>query len=447
MAGMLRVGKLGRLGRTGMTRARLLRTGAGTLAGGTLAACGVPGAAKEGAPAAPSKRETTLIVSNDWTGGDRLKIVQAWLERANKVYPNIKTDLVDNADSQEKIIAQFAADQQGDLVQVDQHLIPVFGPKGVLEDIGPTLAMLKFDVNTLFDIENITHYKGKRHGLLIQLNSNVWVYNKAMFQQFGVAEPTASWTWNDHLEAARKMSKPEENRWGMNVRVDLYPWYWQAGVDYLAPDGTKTLFDSGGSKQVINWLTDVVVKHRAAPNSTESSGKNFQNGNFATIIQSSPGAPLTKLIDGRFAWEIMPTPKHPSSGKTPGLVVTGHNYAVTKKATERKNLTESVQVLQELYNKEVQQLYNNGSLNPGSLPILKSVATTPEALKPPPNNAKVVIDQIPNGRNYDKIVGFLDMHRAITTEFYKAVDGMVSANEAADAMKRAADAALVNAAR
>jgi multiple sugar transport system substrate-binding protein len=264
-----------------------------------------------------------------------------------------------------------------------------------------------------------------------------------------VPEPTDKWTWNDHVEAARRLSKPADNRWGMNVRMDLYPWYWQAGVEYLAPDGTRTLFDSAGSKQVMNWVTDIVVKHRAAPSNQENTDlkPSFAAGNYAMIVQSSPGAPLTKQIDGRFQWEIMPTPKHPTSGKAPGLVVTGHNYAVTKKATQRGNLKESVQVLVELYDKEVQQLYNNGTLAPGSLPILRSVATSPEALKPPPQNAKVVVDQIPAGRNYDKIIGFLDMHYVINPEFYNAIDGKISANVAADNIKRLADAALANAAR
>jgi multiple sugar transport system substrate-binding protein len=334
-------------------------------------------------------------------------------------------------------------------VQVDQHMIPVFGPKGLLEDITPTLNALKFDLSSIFDIDTITTWKGKRHGLLIQLNSNVWIYNKNLFQLHGVAEPTDKWTWQDHLDAARRMTDPAQNIWGMNVRVDLYPWYWQAGVDYLTPDGLKTLFDSAGSKQVVQWLADITTKHRAAPNNPEATEKKptFAAGNYATNLTGSPGAPLTKAIDNRFVWEIMPTPRHPTSGKVPGLVVTGHNYAITKKATQRGNLLESAQVLVELFDKEIQQQYIDGSLDPGSSPILKSVATSPEALKPPPQNARVVIDQIPTGRNYDKIVGFRDMHQAITTEFNKAIDGLVSASEAADSMKQMADAALANAAR
>lgn len=436
-----------------VSRTQFLRAGAGTLAAGVLAACGAPSggttqAVATGVPA-PAKRPTTLLLGNDWTGGDRRKIVDAWLARANQVYPHIKTDLADNADTQEKIIAQFAADQQGDLVMVDQHMIPVFGPKNVLEDISSTMATLKFDFNSIFDIPNITSFGGKRHGTLIQLNSNVWVYNKNMFQQFGVAEPTAAWTWNDHLEAARRLSKPDENRWGMNVRADMYPWFWQAGVDYLTADGKKTQFDSGPARAVWQHVVEIVTRHRAAPSQAENAEKRptFQNGNYATIVQSSPGRPLTAQIDGKFVWEVMPTPKHPSSGRPPALVVTGHNWAITKKATQRGNLTEAAQVLIELYHKEVQELYNNGTLAPGSLPILKSVATSAEALKPPPQNAKVIVDQVPTGRNYDKIVGFLDMHRVIGPELDKALNGLQSANDAAAQVQQLADAALANAAR
>jgi ABC-type glycerol-3-phosphate transport system substrate-binding protein len=334
-------------------------------------------------------------------------------------------------------------------VQVDQHLIPVFGPKNVLEDISPTLAALKFDLSSIFDIETITLWKGKRHGLLIQLNSNVWVYNKTLFQRGGVAEPTAAWTWADHLDAARKLSSPDEGRWGMNVMGDFDPWYWQAGVDFLTPDGTKTLFDTPGSRAVMQWLVDIVVRNRAAASGAENSAKmpTFQNGGLLTTTASSPGLPLTKQINGAFEWEVMPTPKHPTSGKPPALVVTGHNYLITKKAAQRGVTTEAAQVLIELYHKDLQQLYNNGTLAPGSLPILKSVATSPEALKPPPNNLKVIIDQIPGGRNYDKIVGFADFHSKWGPEFRKALDGLQSANDACAALQVQADAALAQAAR
>src|SRR4051794_35256839 len=101
-------------GGRGMTRAGLLRTGALALASGLATACGAAATggttAATQVPATPAPRNVTLIVDNDWTAGDRLTIIKAWLDRANKIYPNIKTDLRDTAGDQSKTIALFAAD-------------------------------------------------------------------------------------------------------------------------------------------------------------------------------------------------------------------------------------------------------------------------------------------------------------------------------------------------
>jgi hypothetical protein len=35
----------------------------------------------------------TLLVDNDWTAGDRIKVIQSWLEHAGRKYPHLKTDL------------------------------------------------------------------------------------------------------------------------------------------------------------------------------------------------------------------------------------------------------------------------------------------------------------------------------------------------------------------
>ena len=146
----------------------------------------------------------TVTIDNNWTSGDRLKVVQAWLARANQVFPHIKTELRENAATQEKSIASFAADQQGDLVQLDTYLLPVFAPKGVLQEIAPTLASLKFDPTTLYDFPYLTQYGGKRLGLLIQLNANSVVYNTNAFQEAGVTEPAPTWTWDDFVELVAK---------------------------------------------------------------------------------------------------------------------------------------------------------------------------------------------------------------------------------------------------
>ncbi|MGH2353896.1 MAG: hypothetical protein ACRDJN_20005 [Chloroflexota bacterium] len=438
---------------SGVTRAQVLRAGLGAASFGTLIACGgqASGTPSEvSATSAPAKRPVTLIVDNDWTSGDRYKVVQAWLERAKQVHPHITTELRDNAASQDKTIALFASDQQGDLFQLDQHMVPVYGPKGVLQDISSTLASLRFDLNSVYDVENITHWNGKRHGLLIQLNTHTGVYNKSAFVEAGVKEPTRDWTWDDYVAAANTLHRAQDNRWGTTGLSPgyFYTWFWSADVPYMDAKGTKTYFDTPAARPILQWLADLVLRYRVAPSPREASEKklNFNAGNYVMTELTVPTPAITKNVDGRFEWEVLPRPKHPQTKKAVSLT-TGHNYLVTTKARERGVLTESVQVLVELYYKEIQDLYISG-LSLSSLPILKSVATSPRALEQLPAGYRTnALDTIANSKNYDKVVGFSDFHRATGEEFTKALNGEVTVEQAAVNTTRAADAALQQAAR
>ena len=431
-----------------ITRAAVLRraaVGAGAVA---LAACGGPSSATE-APASSSKGPVTINIDNDWSQGDRLTLVKAWLELAAQKFPNVKADLRPTADSQEKTIALFASDQQGDLVQLDQHIVPVFGPKGSLQEITPTLNALKFDVNKVYDVQNITHWNGKRHGLLIQLNANTVLYNRTAFLQSGVKEPTAAWTWDDYVDAARRLSQPEKDFWGSNLSPDPYYFFWAANVPYLDAKSSppKSLWDTPAAKDVLRWMADLTLKHRAAPSRREQTEKrlNFNLGHFGINVQGVPNPGVVKTIDGKFEFDAVPLPKHPKTGRSVPLI-TGHNYLATAKAKQRGVLTEAVQVLTALYDKEIQDLYLSG-LAVSSLPPLKEAAARAGSLPGMPKNYKVALDSIPIGQNYDKVIGFQDWHSATWGEWNKVLNSEISVDQAAVNMARLGDAALSQAAR
>ena len=244
-----------------VTRSRMIRSGGSFLVGGALAACGsatgsssaTSGAAATSAPVAtPTARNVTLQIDNNWTSPpDRLTIVQAWLARANRVYPNVKTELTDLAGRPDSRAAAFASNTYGELFMGDLSVNSAQNST-IYEDIDPTLKTLKFDLSNIYDVPLFTQYEGKRYGTLIQLNSWVWVYNKTLFQQNGVPEPTAQWTWNDHLDAAKRLAKPDSGVWGMQVVGDNpFQWFWQAGADYVAKDGKSSLFTTDDCAKVV----------------------------------------------------------------------------------------------------------------------------------------------------------------------------------------------------
>lgn len=420
-----------------------MTTGLAALPAVLLAACGASETKPEGQPAA-SARPVTVLIDNNWTSGDRLKVVQAWLARANQVYPHIKTDLRENAATQVKSIATFAADQQGDLVQLDTYLLPVFAPKGVLQEITPTLAALKFDTNSLYDFPYLTQYGGKRLGLLIQLNANSVVYNTNAFQDAGVTEPAPTWTWDDFVELARKVHRPQDSRWGTDLS-SLYAWFWSADVPYLNATGTAALWDSPAARPILQWHSDLVLRHRVAPSPAEVAEKklSFTAGAYAISLHQVPSAAITKAIDGRFGWNILPRPRHPKTGKAVSQM-NGDMYLTTTKARERGVLRETVQTLLEFFQNDIQQLYISG-LSVSSLPVVKAVAESARSLQDLPSNMKrYTLDMIATARTIQdgKTAGLLEAHYEFNREYNLALNGEVTLEQAAVNMTRATTAAL-----
>jgi ABC-type glycerol-3-phosphate transport system substrate-binding protein len=431
------------------TRRDYLRTGAGAVGAGLLTACGAAGGEPGESAPAGARRPVTVFIDNDWTRGDRLTVIQAWLQRANQIYPHITTDLRENANSQEKSIATFAADQQGDLVQLDPYLLPVFGSKGVLQDISPSLAAQKFDPSTVYDFPYLTHYAGKRLGLLIQLNANCLVYNASALQEIGAKEPAPSWTWDDFVALARSLHRPDLQRWGTNLGF-LYPWFWSADVPYLNDAGTAAQWDSAAARPILQWHSDLVLRHRIAPSPREASELQlgFTKGSYAISLHEVPSPSITKAIDGKFEWNILPRPRHPRTGKAVSQM-NGHSYLATAKARERGVLQESVQVLAELFHPDIQNLYLSG-LQVSSLPVVKAIAESQRSLSDLPSNMKrYTMDAIATARTISdgKTIGLLAFHNVFNQEYNRALNGEVSLEQAAVNMTRAGTAELAQAAR
>ena len=78
------------------------------------------------------------------------------------------------------------------------------------------------------------------------------VYNKKLFDQAGLAYPTADWTWDDFRAAAKQLTDPSTKQFGwayVNDGSEDTVWrfdalLWQAGGDILTPDHKHAAFNS-----------------------------------------------------------------------------------------------------------------------------------------------------------------------------------------------------------
>jgi multiple sugar transport system substrate-binding protein len=120
-------------------------------------------------------------------------------------------------------------------------------------------------------------WKGDRYNMAAGTNTNVLLYNQDLFNRAGMAPPNKDWGWNELLDAAvkltRRPSDPAQAQFGFvcldTARYAIGPWMWMNGSLDVSEDMTKSLIDSPKSREALQWLADLIHKHRVWPTPQE----------------------------------------------------------------------------------------------------------------------------------------------------------------------------------
>ena len=145
------------------------------------------------------------------------------------------------------------------------------------------------------------------------------VYNKKLFDQAGLAYPTADWTWDDFRSGGQGADRPvrEAVRLGVRrtTRSEDTVWrfdalLWQAGGDILTPDQKHAAFNSAGRRAGAPTLLQqmATVDH--------SVYLDNGNGNYANLFNSGK---IGMLFTG--PWDLSGVPgrrlRHPDPARRP----------------------------------------------------------------------------------------------------------------------------------
>src|SRR4051812_48228868 len=282
-----------------MTRRRAVAAAGIGAAGVVVAACG--GAGQTEKPAAGSTQPVKIVLSTDWTSDTRMAVMEQMKGEFMKAHPNVTVDVdyftsATNAGGSagtysEKVIAALVANTPPDVV-ANFAYAPYVEQMADLTKDAPAAGWKKADV--VYDVKN-QEVNGKLYMLAMSSSVSGWIYNKNLFQEAGLKEPTETWTLDDVLDAARKLTKPDKNQFGI-LAVDGL-WFgplevlWAAGAgstgptsaQMFDPDKKKSRLAEAGGLDVWQWWVDLVQKHQVSPSPNDARTKNvsFLNGNVA----------------------------------------------------------------------------------------------------------------------------------------------------------------------
>jgi multiple sugar transport system substrate-binding protein len=227
-------------------------------------------------------------------------------------------------------------------------------------------------------------------------------YNKDIFDAAGVDYPTDSWTYDDMLAAAQKLTKDENgdgtpDTWGMFVQPDhiLYdPMVAANGGSVLDPANKKCNLTEPAALDSLQWIVDAVYKQKVSPppglvGAEEGQFKAgvFPSGKVAMVIDGSYNIATWK--DLPFKWDVVSQP----AGKTGKAVYGGpDSFSI---ASGTKNPKEAWQFVSHFLSPEIQYKYDVVGI--GAVPFLKAAASDPKFYATPglPEHFNLMVDSNP----------------------------------------------------
>lgn len=316
---------------TQLSRRRFLQLTGTSVAGLALAACtAAPPSASSGSSGSGDGEKTKLIFSSyTWSGYEAAMktVIDAW----NQEHPDVEVEgQYIPEDYWTKLQTQIAGGTPPDIGISDYGRMLTYAKSGVLLPLDDYLAVDNFSLDKMLPAA-VAQYRwqegdfdsggdgGKMYGLPSDAQSQIFAYNKTMFENAGVALPTDDWTWDDMVAAGQAITKPDQNIWGMQM---ISPWILTKGNFLFSTGGAnhsadvkKSMLDAPESIEAFKWNWDLVYTHKIAPAPGAQAQTNpFMSGQVAMVVDGVWWiADFATIKD--FEWDIALFPKHPKTGK------------------------------------------------------------------------------------------------------------------------------------
>lgn len=303
------------------SRRLVMTAAAATLALGT-AACGGGGDASSpsSAPPAPSKVSGTVLMAMPGDNPGDLALRKELAKKFTAINPDVKVTftVIPGTSYSQKVQTMIAGGKAPDIFNGGDVQIPNYVAKKYVLDLKPYVEREKYDLSGFYPeiIDNLT-YEGQLVGLTDNYDTQVMYYNTDLFKKAGVAEPTADWTWDDFLAAARKITSGSGSTKTYGVVYDNWfaPYYDRIGAnggDPFPENGTKCGFNSPEAIKAFTQIQDL-YKEGLSPSpaafSANGTEQQFLGGRIGMLIGNGRWSAYSLKGVDKFGWKIAPLPK------------------------------------------------------------------------------------------------------------------------------------------
>ncbi len=213
-----------------------------------------------------------------WDAGDEAQPILDSIRRFQALFPNIEVvyEPVVNEDYEEAMKNLMAAGRAPDVFLIGPGLMSIFSPYGMLSPLDDYLGAVGLSrgdyVLALIDMFT---YEGKTYALPTTMDALGLVYLPGVFDRAGVDYPSADWTWEDMMTAARTISE-KTGVYGMCVPPDATRWLaavYQAGGEITDAAFAEARFNSPEAVRALEfWYGMFADGYGVLPTAVNMSG-------------------------------------------------------------------------------------------------------------------------------------------------------------------------------
>jgi sn-glycerol 3-phosphate transport system substrate-binding protein len=181
---------------------------------------------------------------------------------------------------------------------------------------------------------------GSVYGIPFQRSTPVLYYNKDLFKEVGLNADQGPKDWAAMVDAAKKLTKSDGSRWGLEIPSDGFPyWVFQGmtlgnGKNLMDDSGTKTFFNDPAVVQALDAWVGLGTKEKVEPASIviwNTTPDDFIGGK-AGMVWHTTGSLTNILKNAKFPVGVGFLP----GLKQPGAPTGGGNFYLFKKTPKEK---------------------------------------------------------------------------------------------------------------
>lgn len=300
------------------------------------------------------------------------------LQRFTRQYPNIKINWAPiPGDYPTKMRSEVASNSQPDVFYLRPDMSSEYISAGKVLNLSPYMQRDQVQTSSFYPslLTPFTCRNNQIYGLPKDWNTLSLFYNKQMFKDAAIPDPSDQWTWSDMQAAAKKLTKPGNASSSVyGITIEPNPSRWGAflfanGGQVLNKTGDKSAFNTQAGIDALNFFTGFVKDGSAVtPQDVAAgwSGDAFGKRRAAMALEGGWLIPYLKENFKDLPYGIAPLPIAPT-GKRANLIFTN--------AWAASSSTAHAEACWELIRYMTSPQVQRGVLNTGfALPTLRSMA-------------------------------------------------------------------------